>query len=85
MSESLCKFQHLPSNFLIAIVVPRDRDLLFEDTYLNLLYHLIGKSKRKKCVEVFCNFDIFHRMVSMQNLYFVTLTYFFNVNFKKNS
>ena len=38
-----------------------------------------------KCKESFIDFDIYHRMVSMQKLKSVTLTYFLKVKNKNNN
>ena len=57
---------------------------IFEDNFfLNFYISETVRARAKMCGETFVDFDISYRIVPLQNLYSVTLTYFLKVKILK--
>ena len=79
----ICTFWHLPSNGITVKIMLNDSDLLFEGKHFLNLISLKRWQLANKCVGVsFVDFDICHRMVSMQKFYCMTFTYILKVKIK---
>ena len=67
---------HVPSNGVIAKIVPRDRDLLFEGQHFKMLISLKRWELAQNAPNDFVDLNICQRMIPLRNLYLVTLIYF---------
>ena len=75
----ICEFWHLPSYGVIAKIVLHDLDLLFEGHILRFYISETVRASAKNMRKKFVDFDICHRMVSLRNLYSVTLINILNI------
>ena len=74
-----CRFGHLSSNGIIAKIILRDLDLLFEGQILKCNYIWNSEICVKMHRTTLLDLDICYRTMTLRDLHLMTLTYFFMV------